>query len=95
MASHHAPVPAGVGLAIPNSPNDLLKFIHTQQKQKKKAAASSASLLPNAAHGGGDRQKKQEEERELYEAKLMELEDCIFGAMGAKRLRHAEERLLM
>lgn len=90
------PVPAGYGVAIPHSPNDLLAFIKSQQKQKKKSSASSSAISINGSGLGAlDRQKKLEEEHEGYERKLMELEDFYFTQEGSARIRRAEDRLLM
>lgn len=95
--SQCAPVPEGCGLAIPNSANDLLRFIQSQKNNKKSSASASSIKLNSSAvfsNNVADRQKRQEAERQSYERKLMQLED-LANSESTAHLKRAEERLLM
>eukprot|EP00981_Chlorochromonas_danica_P000857 scaffold208_cov149-Ochromonas_danica.AAC.3 len=94
--SQCAPVPEGCGLAIPNSANDLLRFIQSQKNKKSSASTSSLKLNNSAVFSNNvaDRQKRQEAERQSYERRLMELED-LTNSEATSHLKIAEERLLM
>jgi hypothetical protein len=103
-----ATLPQGCGMAIPNRPDALLSLLSKQTKSRRKPdphASNNTLSLEDKNHSYRnnnlnnnnvqDRQRKQEEEREIYETKLMELEDYLFTDEGKNRIKRFEDRLLM
>ncbi len=86
-------VPAGNGVIIPKSANELMKMIQAQKKRDKKSAEGKDAR--SSASGPSNSANKQEQQSELLETKLMELEDYTCKPEGVHRLLRTFEIITM
>jgi hypothetical protein len=86
-SSRETSIPESCGVAIPSNPKDLLAMMQRQHKANVSKINRQSDVIGRA--------QKQERQRELYENKLMEFEDFMYGPEAAVRLNRQVEIMRM